>query len=187
MKLSRDGAPGFAGFLVKLVGDYGELDEELEGDNAEGVLVGGFEDDGAGGSGLLDLQPAGGADAPSVAGLEAGKAVLRHRSDEIVAEALGGGEEVGRDDAADGVDTQVLLAGLAASGSVEAGHGVAAAGGEGLAEDILCGGFLWLDGRHEVGFPSLVSSVSHLREWPMDAWLWEHGRGERSSSSAGGR
>src|SRR5947209_5721902 len=59
--------------LVELGGDNGELDEELEGDDLEGVLMGGFEDDGAGCSGLLDLQPAGGTDAPAVAGFEAGK------------------------------------------------------------------------------------------------------------------
>ena len=59
--------------LVELVGDDGVLDEELEGDDLEGVLVGGFEDDGAGGSGLLYLEPARGADAPAIAGFEAGK------------------------------------------------------------------------------------------------------------------
>ena len=140
---------------MELVGDDGELDQELERDDAEGVLVGGFKDDGAGSSGLLDLEPASGADTPAIAGLETGEAILRHGGDEIVAEALGGGEEVGRDDAADGVDAEVLFAGLAATGSVEAGHGLAAAGGEGLAEDVLCGGFLWLDGRHGDEFPPL--------------------------------
>ena len=54
----------------------------------EGVLVGGFEDDGAGGAGLADLEPAGGADAPAVAGFEAGEAEVRHGGGEVVAEAF---------------------------------------------------------------------------------------------------
>ena len=108
--------------LVKLRGDYSELDEELEWDDLEGVLVCGFEDDGAGCSGLLDLQPTGGTDAPAVAGFKAGEAVLGHGGGEIVAESLGGGEEGRVDDAADGVDAEVFGAGLAAAGAVEAGH-----------------------------------------------------------------
>ncbi len=127
--------------LVELGGDDSVLNEELEGDDLEGVLVGGFEDDGAGGSGLLDLQPAGGADAPAVSGFEAGEAVLGHGGGEIVAEGLGGGEERGVDDAADGVDAVVVGAGLAAAGAVEAGHGLAAAGVEGLAEDVFAADF----------------------------------------------
>lgn len=122
--------------LMDLVGDDGVLDEDVEGDEAEGVFMGGFEDDGAGGAGVEDLLPAGGADAPVVAGFEAGKAMFRHGSGEIVAEALGGGEEVGGDDGADGVDAKVVGAGVAAAVAIEAGHGLAATGGEGLAEDV---------------------------------------------------
>ena len=60
--------------LVEVVGDDGELEKDVEGDDAEGVLVGSFKHDGAGGTCLKHLQPAGGADAPAVASLEAGKA-----------------------------------------------------------------------------------------------------------------
>ena len=144
---------------MKLAGDDGVLDEELEGDDLEGVLVGGFEDDGAGCSGLLDLQPAGGADAPAVAGFEAGEAVLGHGGGEIVAEGFGGGEEGRIDDAADGVDAVVVGAGLAAAGAVEAGHRGAAAGVEGLAEDVFAAGFEGFGGGHGLapGWPLAFS------------------------------
>jgi hypothetical protein len=134
--------------LVELAGDDGVLDEELEGDNLEGVLVGGFEDDGAGGSGLLDLEPAGGADTPAISGFEAGKSELRHRGAEVVAQGFGGIEEGRVDDAADGVDTVIVGTGLAAAGAVEAGHGIAAADVQGLAEDVLATIFDRFDGRH---------------------------------------
>ncbi len=133
---------------MELVGDDGVLDQEFEGDDPEGVLVGGFEDDGAGGSGLEDLQPACGADAPAISGFEAGEAVLGHGGGEVVAEAFGGGEEVVGDDTADGVYAEIVSTGVAAAITVEAGHGIAAAGGEGLAEDVFGGGLLGFGGGH---------------------------------------
>jgi hypothetical protein len=123
--------------LVELAGDHGVLDQELERYDLEGVFVGGFEDDGAGGSGLLDLQPAGGTDAPAVAGFEAGEAELRHGSAEVVTQGLGGGEEGGVDDAADGVDAVVFGACLAAARAVKARHGLTAADVERLAQDVF--------------------------------------------------
>ena len=125
---------------MQLGGDDGELNQELEWNDAEAVLVGRFEDDGAGCSGLLTLQPAVSTDAPAVAGFETGKAILRHGGGEVVAESLGGGEEWGVDDAADGVDTEVVRAGIAAAVAVKAGHGIAAAGVEGLAEYVFAAG-----------------------------------------------
>src|SRR5215469_972919 len=71
--------------LVELVRDYRVLDEDLKGDDGEGGLVGGFKDDGAGCSGLLDFEPAGGADAPAIAGAESGESVMRHRGGQVVA------------------------------------------------------------------------------------------------------
>ena len=126
---------------MELVGDDGVLDEEFEGNDVEGRLVGGFEDDGTCGAGLLDLQPARGADAPTVPRLEAGEAILRHGGGEVVAEGLRRGEKRLVDDAANGMHAKVFGAGLAASGAVESGHGGAATGGEGLAEDVLAAGF----------------------------------------------
>jgi hypothetical protein len=148
--------------LVKLRGNYSELDQEFEGDDLESVLVGGFEDDGAGCSGLLDLQPTGGADAPAVSWFEAGEAVLGHGGGEIVAESFAGGEKGRVDDAADGVDTVVFGTSLAATGPVEAGHGGAAAGVEGLAEDVFTAGVVGFGGGHLLA-PSF---------WPL-AFSWK--------------
>jgi len=134
---------------VKLRGDYCVLDEELEGNDFEGVLVSGFEDDGAGRAGLLDLKPPCSTDAPAVARFEAGESVLGHWGAEVVAEGFGGLEEGRVDDAADGVDAVVVGAGLAAAGAVEAGHWLAAAEVEGLAEDVFAAVFDGFYGGHE--------------------------------------
>jgi hypothetical protein len=153
--------------LVKLVRDYGVPDQKLEGDDLEGGLVGGFEDDGTGCSGLLDLEPAGSADAPAVSGLEASEAVLGHGSAEVVAQSFGGGEEWGVNDAADSVDAEVVGAGLAAAGAVEAGHGFAAAGVERLAEDVFAAGFDGFCGWHRCGLSiplSLERCETKVRE-----------------------
>ena len=74
-------------------GDDGVLDEEVEGDDFEGVLMGGLEENGAGSSGLLDREPSGGADAPAVSGFEAGESILGHGGGKVVAEGFRGGEE----------------------------------------------------------------------------------------------
>jgi len=147
--------PGLRGFLklttlVEVIRDDGVLDEKFEGDDLKGIFVGGFEEDGAGCSCLLDLKPASGADAPSIAGLKSGKAVLRHRGGEVVAKGFAGGEKVGIDDAADGVDTEVAGAGVAAAVAIEARHGSASASGKRLAEDVSAGKFLWFDGGHDL-------------------------------------
>src|SRR5579871_10826 len=110
--------------------------------------MGGFEDDRAGCSGLLDLEPTRGANAPVVAGLEAGEAVLEHRGAKVVAESLGDAEELFVDDAADGVDAEVVRAGFAASGAVEAGHGLAATDVERLTEYVAAAGFDGFGNRH---------------------------------------
>jgi hypothetical protein len=144
---------------VELAGDNGVLDQELEGNDLQSVLVGGFEDDGTGGSGALDLKPASGADTPAIARFEAGKAKLRHRRAEIVAESLGRFEERGIDDAADGVEAVVLRAGLAAAGAIEAGHGLAPADVEGLAEDVFAAVFDGFYGGH-VGFSVLCYQLT---------------------------
>jgi len=119
--------------LVELAGDDGVLDQKLERNDLEGVFVGGFEDDGAGGAGLLDLQPAGSTDAPAVAGFEASETELRHGGAEIVAQSLGRFKEWSVDDAADGVDAVVVGASLATARAIKTRHGFAAADVEGLA------------------------------------------------------
>ena len=131
-----------------MVGDDGELEEEFERDDTEGVFVGGFKDDGAGGTGLVDLEPAGGADAPAVAGFKAGEAVLGRGGAEVVAELFAGFEELRGDDGADGVHAAIVRAGVAAAVAVEAGDGVGAAGLERLAENVAGGVLLRFVGSH---------------------------------------
>ena len=135
---------------VELARYDGVLNQELEGHDLESIFVGSFEDDGAGGSGPLDLEPAGSTDAPAVAGFEAGEAELRHWSAEVVAEGLGGREEWSVDDAADGMHTMVFGTGLTAAGAIEASHGLAATNVERLAEDVFAAILDWFDGGHRL-------------------------------------
>jgi hypothetical protein len=46
------------------------------------------------------------------------------------------------------VDSEIVWTGFAAASAVEAGHGLAAAGIEGLAEDVFSAGFDWFSGWH---------------------------------------
>ena len=66
--------------------------------------------------------------APAIAGTQAREAVLRHRGGKIVAQGFRRFEESVVNDAADGVDAEVVGTGLAAAGAVKASHGIAAAG-----------------------------------------------------------
>jgi len=127
--------------LVESGGDDGVLDEKVKGDDFEGVLMGGFEEDGAGGSGSLDCEPAVGTDAPAVAGFESWETVLRHGGDEVVAQCTRGFEKGLIDDAADGVNAVVVGTGVAAAVAVEAGDGLVGADFEGLTEDVAGGSF----------------------------------------------
>jgi hypothetical protein len=97
---------------------------------------------------LLNLKPAGGADTPAISRFETSEAELRHRGAEVVAEGFRGFEEWFVYDAADGVDSVIVGAGLAAAGAVEAGHRLAATDVEGLAKDVLTTVFYGLDGGH---------------------------------------
>jgi hypothetical protein len=145
---SKTRGAGKTAGLLKLVWDDGVLDQKLEGDDLEGVFVGGFEDDRAGGSGLLDLQPTGGTDAPAIAGLESGESELGHRSAEVVAQSPGGCKKGSVDDAADGVDAVVFGSRFTTAGAVKAGHGFAATDVERLAEDVFAAVLDGFDGRH---------------------------------------
>ena len=73
----------------------------------------------AGGEGFL---PAGGADAPAIAGLQARKIVVGHRSGKIVAGFEAKRQELGGDFDADGVATAILGAGVALAVAEEAGE-----------------------------------------------------------------
>jgi hypothetical protein len=135
--------------LVELVGNDRVLDQKLEGDDLEGILVRSLEDNRAGGSGLLDLQPARGTDAPAIAGFEAGETELGHGRAEVVAQGLGGGEKRSIDDTADGMDAMILGAGFATACAVETGHRFATADVERLAEDVLSAILDGLDSGHQ--------------------------------------
>lgn len=135
--------------LVKLVGNDRVLDQKLEGNDLEGVLVGGLEDDRAGGSRLLDLQPARGTDTPAVAGFETGETELRHGGAEVVAQGLGGGEKRSIDDTADGMNAMILGARLATARAVEACHRLAATDVERLAQDVFAAVFDGFNGWHQ--------------------------------------
>ena len=139
----------FVQISVKLGGNHSVLNQEIERDDLKRVLVRGFEDDRAAGASLLDFQPASSTDAPAIARLQAGEAVLRHRGGEIIAECFGRGQEWGVDDAADRVDAEVFRPGLAAAGAIKASHRVAAAGREGLAENVLAAVRIWIWGGHK--------------------------------------
>ena len=142
--------------LVKRVRDDGVFNQDFERNNRQRGLVGRLQHDRATCPGLLDLKPPRGADAPAIAGFEARKAKLRHGRAEVVAEEFGDAKELLVDDAADGVDAEVVRTGLAAAGAIETCHGLAAADLERLAENISSAS---LDGLLD-GFGSGHSVVS---------------------------
>src|SRR5665213_3608711 len=111
--------------LVELVWNDGVLDQQFEWDNFKSVLMRRFEDDGAGRSRLLHLEPASSADAPAIPRLEAAEAILRHRRRKIVAQRFAGSQKAFVYDAADGVYSKIGRAGVAAAVAEEAGHGAA--------------------------------------------------------------
>lgn len=102
--------------------------------------MGGLEDDWAGGSGRVGFYPAGGADAPLVAGFEAWEAEFGAGGREIVAGSFREGEEFAGELAADRVAAVVVRADAAGAVAVETGDRIDGAGDEGLAEDIEVGG-----------------------------------------------
>lgn len=122
--------------LVQCLGNDCVLDQNFKGNDGERGLMRCFKDDGTACSRLLNLKPAGGAYAPSVARLEAGKAELKHRRAEVIPEELGDAEKLVVDNTADGVDSEVVGAGLAAAGAVETRHGLTAAHLQRLAEHV---------------------------------------------------
>ena len=80
--------------------------------------------------------PAGRTQAPTVAGRQAGKAVLRHRRRKIIAAGLGKLEKRGGHDGADRVTANVFWTGVAAAVSKEPRHWLDRAVFQPVAEDI---------------------------------------------------
>src|SRR5215212_3895646 len=101
----------------------GVLLQVVERDDVQGHGMRRLEHDLRGGAGFQRLLPAAGAQAPAVARLQPGEAVLRHRRREIVALSLGEGQELGRQDHTDRVQAEVLVPGIAAAVAIEPGHG----------------------------------------------------------------
>src|SRR5258708_8747470 len=82
------------------------------------------------------LLPAAGAQAPAIARFQAGEAVLRQGRAEVVAVRLGEGEKLRCHDDADGMQADILAAGVAATVAVEAGHRLLRAGLEWAAQGV---------------------------------------------------
>lgn len=122
---------------MKSLGNDSVLEEDIERHDFERVFMCRLKNYGAGGASLLHLQPSRRADTPAVTWLEPGKSVLRHGSGEIVAEMSGDSEKFFGHDAADRVRAKVFRTGAARAVAVEAGHGFAAAGFQGLSQHIL--------------------------------------------------
>ena len=116
----------------------------LEGDDLQRGLVRGFQHYGTRSAGALHLQPSRRTHAPAIARLEPRETELRHGRREVIAQARGHGEKFLRDNAADGVQTEIVRAGVAAAIAKKAGHWLASAGFQRLPEDVflrsgLCG------------------------------------------------
>lgn len=116
--------------------------EVFEGDELEGVDVGGFENDWWSEIRFEGFGPAGNAEAPAIAGIEPGKLVFGDRGGEIVAAGLREEEEFFRHDGADRVEALVIRTRTAVAVAVESGERGSAAGLERGSEDV--GGHGWI-------------------------------------------
>ena len=76
------------------------------------------------------------AEAPLVAGFEAGEGEFGARGAEVVSLVLTEGEKLLGQHGADTVKATVARSGAAATIAEEAGHGIGGAGGEGFAQDV---------------------------------------------------
>ena len=101
--------------------------------------MGGGEAYFGGDAGVEGIFPAGGAEAPAIAGFEAFEVPLRARGDKVVAAREGKGEEVIGDLHADGVYAGVFRAGVATAIPVEAGKRSSTASLEDTSENIQRG------------------------------------------------
>jgi len=110
--------------------------EVFEGDEFEGMYVGGLEDDGRGFASLESFGPAGDAKAPVITGLESGKVEIRHRSGQVVAHGARKGKESLGHDCAYGVKASILRACATIAIAVKAGEGIGAACPERCSENV---------------------------------------------------
>lgn len=112
------------------------LPQDIERDDLERSPMRGCEDDVGGCPVQMRPQPVGRGHTPPIAGHEPRKAVLRHRCDQVVADALLVLEELGGDNCADGMAAKILGTCVTAAVPEEAGEGVAAARRERSAQDV---------------------------------------------------
>jgi hypothetical protein len=102
----------------------GVLLERSERNDLEGTFMGGRQHDERGRAILVRPQPVQRGYAPAVAGHEPREAVLRHRGDQVIADATLVLEERGGNHRADRVATPVLRTGTTAPVTVKTGEGV---------------------------------------------------------------
>ena len=113
--------------------------ESLERDDLERSLMRGRKDDIGRRTVHVRPQPIGCGHAPPIAGNESREPILRHRRDQVVADALLVLEKLAGDNSTDRVAPQVLGTGVAAPITKETGDRITAAGGERSAQDIEVG------------------------------------------------
>lgn len=114
----------------------GVMLEHRERDDLERSFVRRRQDDRRAGPIRVSAQPFGSGDAPSVTGSETREAVLRHRGRQVVADTALMIQELGGDDGAHGVATEIVGIRVARSISEPAGHRIDAAGLQLAAEDV---------------------------------------------------
>ena len=114
-----------------------------------------FQHDSRRGIGLKGFLPAGGAQAPLVAVLEAGKSELRARRAQVVAAAFGKFEKLVCHFRADDVHSSITRAGAAAAVPMPAGERIERAGNENGADDVA-------------GFDGHAGNLPHIATGPNE-------------------
>lgn len=113
--------------------------EQFRRDDVEGRFVRGREDDRRGVARSGRLEPAEGAQAPSIPADQPGESPLWLRRDEVIADRHREGEEIGGHHGADGVGSRIGGDRPAATVAEEAGQRRVGTGHERLAEHIAIG------------------------------------------------
>lgn len=100
--------------------------------------MGGFQNDRWRNSCFKGLFPAQGAEAPFIAGLEAGKLIIGDGGDQVITPGFGKSQKFLGHHCANDVPAGILRAGMAVAVPVKAGHRIGAARLEGRAEYVFC-------------------------------------------------
>jgi hypothetical protein len=122
--------------LVVLVIREGVTFQILPRHELKGGDVGAFQPHARSAAGIERLLPAGDAQAPAIAGLQAGKFVLRDGRGEVVALRAAEEQEFGGHFHADGVETDIARAGAAIAIAIKTGDRLEAAGTQAFTEDV---------------------------------------------------